>query len=206
VFLQRFEIDTVIDVGANAGQYGEWLRTLGYKGRIFSVEPNPAAFDRLKARAAQDQAWSCYQFGAGERDERVTLGISELDCFSSLLKPTSYLEALDARASVQTECEVQVRRLDDLLEDEELGTKILIKVDTQGYEKAVLAGASRLLVRAIGVQLELSLTPLYVGQPPFEEMIGLVRRAGFSPYALWEVGTDPETGAVLEMDGLFFRS
>ena len=51
----------------------------------------------------------------------------------------------------------------------------------------------------------MSLIPLYVGQPLVEEMIGLVRHTGFTPYGLWEVGTDPDSGAVLELDGLFFR-
>ena len=59
VLLSR-SIDCVFDVGANAGQYGLFLRALGYKGYIISFEPVSAVFKLLKKNSENDDKWLCY--------------------------------------------------------------------------------------------------------------------------------------------------
>src|SRR4051812_11612391 len=61
--LNLLEIDCVFDVGANRGQYGRWLRSLGFKGLIISFEPNPAAFAELKQQASS--SWICLPYALG---------------------------------------------------------------------------------------------------------------------------------------------
>ena len=205
-FLQRFRIETVLDVGANAGQYGDWLRTLGYGGQIISFEPNPEPYSRLTMRAKADSLWQCHNLGVGEHCGSATLRVSDLDVFSSMLESTGYLRTLDPRATARRELSVPVTSLDVFLAEHPVSGRVLLKIDTQGSEQPVISGASGLLEQAVGVQVELSVLPLYETQPCIEEMISTLRGLGYVPYAFWEGFTDPNSGAVLEMDGIFVRS
>jgi hypothetical protein len=81
-----------------------------------------------------------------------------------------------------------------------------VKVDTQGSELAVLAGAGDEMDRVLGFQLELSLVPLYESQPLIDELIGAARAMGFRPVAMEPDFFDPATGELLQADGIFFRS
>jgi FkbM family methyltransferase len=203
-FLQRFNIDLVLDVGGNIGQYGEWLRSLGYRGQIISFEPNPEPFAQLRARAKADGSWECHNVGIGAVAGQAILNVSDLDVYSSMLPQTSYLRQLDPRSTANRQLTVPVISLDEFIRKHPVTGKMLLKIDTQGHERPVIEGASELLRHVTGVQLELSLTSLYESQPSLEEMIARLRSAGFAPYAFWEGFTDPDTGATLEMDGLFY--
>ena len=87
--LERLEIDCVIDVGANRGQYRDQLRELvGYRGRIVSVEPLSALAAGLSARAAQeDPLWEVHACALGATPGTATLNVMATDVFSSFLQP-----------------------------------------------------------------------------------------------------------------------
>jgi hypothetical protein len=80
-----------------------------------------------------------------------------------------------------------------------------LKIDVQGYEPQVLAGAVELLPKLTGLQLELSLAPLYEGERGFSEMIDLVEREGFTLHDLNPCYSDSKTGRTFQVDALFFR-
>jgi hypothetical protein len=109
-FLERFQIDTVLDVGANVGQYGSALRAGGYSGRIVSFEPNPEAFRLLAARAARDGSWEAVCVGLGAEDGAAELNVSGFSVFSSMLRTTQYVEGVDARSRAEQTCGCRSRR------------------------------------------------------------------------------------------------
>jgi len=99
-----------------------------------------------------------------------------------------------------------MRRLDDIDHPSlRRARRILLKVDTQGYEMNVLRGGEALVGRATGLQLELSTVELYSGQPLYREVIQWVELRGFAVWAFIPGFRDPATGRMLQMDGLFFR-
>ncbi len=204
-FLRRFDIDLVIDVGANVGQFGNFLRESGYAGRILSIEPNREAFEKLETSASAYDNWECIHAGLGESNGVGVLNVSELSVFSSLLEPLESIAKLDERSAVAKREAITIATLDDIWIEQDLTGRVLLKLDTQGYERPILLGARNSLEKIVGLQLELSLEPIYEGQPRFEEMIALLRTFGFSMYTLWPGFDDRTTGAVLEVDGLFFR-
>lgn len=205
-FLERFEIDTVLDVGANVGQYGSALRAAGYSGRIVSFEPDPEAYRVLAGRAARDPAWEAFCIGLGAEDGVAELNVSEFSVFSSMLKTTEYVESVDGRSRAERTVRVPVTTVDAVwAERVGPGARVLLKIDTQGYEQAVLAGASRALGQTVGVQIELSLRGLYAGQPSADEMLRLLGERGFAAYAFVHGFADPDTEELLEADGIFFR-
>ena len=85
-------------------------------------------------------------------------------------------------------------------------SKIFLKIDTQGYEDRVLRGASKLLEQVVGLQIELSLTPLYRDQILFDEMIDNLKKIGFELWSIAPVFSDLKTGRLLQVDATFFRN
>lgn len=198
-------INLVLDVGANAGQYASNLRTLGYRGRIVSFEPQKQPFAALAAAAARDGNWSAENIGLGSEESRPTINVHGDSRLSSLLTFEQQGHAHQVER-VGTEV-IDVRTLDSVIDRyAKPGDRILLKIDTQGFEKQVLAGAEQSLPRMTGVQIELSLTPLYDGQPYLDEMAAMLRHKGF---VLWQIQRGlwyPSTGQEMEVDGLFIRA
>lgn len=205
--LAKLDIDLVFDIGANTGQYGTLLRTLGYAGRIVSFEPLADAHAALTATAARDAAWTVAPRGAiGDSDGEIVINVAANSASSSVL---DMLETHSAAAPesvyVGTET-VPLHRLDTVAEAYVGGARrVYIKVDTQGFEAAVLRGAPVMFERAAAVQLELSLVPLYAGQPLWDEMIALMAAHGLVLWALWPGFADAASGRLLQCDAIFAR-
>ena len=204
--MRRPLFDTVLDVGANEGQYGDEIRSAGFKGRIISFEPNPDAFEKLQNVSRNDAKWECQNIALGDSEATTSLHVAKNNVFSSMLRPTSWVQSLDSGASTEDTRTVQVRRLEDLVGQMQLGTGgVWLKIDTQGYELPVLHGCGRFLDIVRFVQLELSLRPIYDAQPPIEKVIELMRARGFVLVDLIR-GFGTESGTLIEIDGIFTRS
>jgi hypothetical protein len=81
-----------------------------------------------------------------------------------------------------------------------------LKVDAQGYERAILDGAERALDRIVALQLELSTVALYDSQELFTYFIDRLQRRGFELWSLLPDFTDPRSGRLLQFDGIFART
>jgi FkbM family methyltransferase len=205
--LERFEIGCVLDVGANAGQYGSLLREWGYRGRIVSFEPLSAPHARLEARAAADPAWRVApRMALGERDGEAMIEVSAEPDMSSILPQTELLRQISPSSKVIGHERVPIHRLDGLAADYlEPDERAFLKIDTQGFEAQILAGARRLLPRLLGVQLEMSLVRCYEGERDFRELMADLADAGFSPYLFFPGYFEHKLARQLQVDGVFMR-
>ena len=206
--MQQYSIDTVLDVGANTGQYASQLRNeLGYKKRIISFEPLNEAFLVLKQKSKNDPLWEVHNFALGDAGTHGAINVSANSYSSSLLDmlPGHLKSAPD---SVYTGTEVvEIKTIDSIFT--ELCTasqQILLKIDTQGFEKQVLAGAEQSLPRIDTVQLEMSLIPLYAGGILFNEMWAMMSDIGYTLITIENEFFDRQTGQLLQVDGIFHRS
>jgi len=206
--LERFAVSCVIDVGANAGQYGAALREWGYGGRIVSFEPQPEAHRRLAQRAARDPRWRVApRMALGERDGEVELAISAESDMSSLLPQSALLQRISPSSRIVGRERVRIARLDDVIEDYlEPGERPFLKIDTQGYEAQVLAGARGLLARLAGIQLEMPLVRCYEGERDFRNLIEDLAAAGFSPFLFMPGYFERKLARQLQIDGVFMRA
>jgi FkbM family methyltransferase len=205
--LAHHRVDLVLDVGANAGQYAMALRRGGYRGRIVSFEPLPDAWERCTALASRDPLWSVAPRSAlGAMEGRVEIQVASNSVSSSIL-PMREIHRMAAPDSAYVGAEVvDMRRLDQVAREFiEHAHCPFLKIDTQGYEREVLHGSSGVLSRLAGIQLEMSLTPLYEGSPTLCELVQMMESLGFAPYALLPGFTDVNSGRMLQTDGLFFR-
>jgi hypothetical protein len=76
LILDRAGVDLVVDVGANAGQFGRQLRDLGYLGAIESFEPMREAFESLSQTATGDPLWHVHHFGLGSASAQAVLHVA----------------------------------------------------------------------------------------------------------------------------------
>jgi len=203
--LTRRDIRMVLDVGANQGQYAAALYSKGYAGKLVSFEPLSQAHRDLSRIAARHPGWAVHRRCAlGARPGTVQLNVSENLVSSSILpmQPAHTDAARSSRyVSVENTDEVTL----DSLPEYWSTSPAFLKIDTQGYELEVLKGAEAALRKVAGVQLELSLAPLYQGQPDYLELLSLLRSAGFSMWDLNPGFRAPASGRLLQFDAVFFR-
>ena len=205
--LDHFRITLVLDVGANVGQYAGYLREAGYAGRIVSFEPLADAHAELTRRAAGDAAWTVApRMALGAAEGEVEINVSNDRDMSSLLElRPEILEVSPTSRTVKRET-VRLTTLDAVSADYARGADgVLLKIDTQGYERQVLDGAARTLPRLAGIQLELSLVPLYAGETTWLAMIERLSAHGFEPRLLIPGYFDRHLVRLLQVDGVFFR-
>lgn len=204
--MRRLAIDLVIDVGANRGQFAGALRRRGYPGRVVSFEPVSEAYWELEARAASDPLWECRPRALGSSSGSALMGVAANLYSSSLLAiDPSHVAAAPDSATVRTE-QVKVARLDDEMGGlDRMRQRVFLKLDVQGYERDVLAGAEWTLQSVLALETELSLRQLYAGQPLWRDMVGLIEGHGLRLHALEEEFVDPRTGETLQLNGLFVR-
>jgi FkbM family methyltransferase len=206
--LSWHHVDLIFDVGANAGQFGRELRRqVGFAGRIVSFEPMKAAHELLTAESRNDPHWDVAPRAAiGAKEGTITLNVARNSVSSSIL-PMLQAHVQAAPHSRYTDTEtVRLTTLDALTAGYfKQDSVAFLKVDTQGYESEVLKGAEQTLARVIGVQLELSLIPLYTGQQLLPELMQFMQDSGFDLWAVTPAFTEPLTGRLLQVDAAFFR-
>ncbi|UEM18877.1 bifunctional GNAT family N-acetyltransferase/class I SAM-dependent methyltransferase [Skermanella mucosa] len=203
--LEHHGITVVLDVGANVGQYATRLRHGGYDGRIVSFEPLPEARTALARAAAGDPSWQVApQAALGAMEGAVTLNVSaESDMSSTLPFRPEMGELLDSAAYTGS-VTVPITRLDEVFDTYVApGDRCFLKIDTQGSESAVLEGAADRLDRISCIQLELSIVPVYQGEPGFLDMIDRLARLGFQPALFIPGYFNRRTARMISMDGVF---
>lgn len=205
-FLRTRHIDLVVDVGGNLGQFAESVRERGYTGRIHSFEPVGKIFHSLERRAARDPKWTVTRAALGAAPGEVQINLYDnhtLNSLHALDDGNARRLAVDPTV-IGTES-VPMTTLDAALASDP-ATSILLKIDTQGHERAVLDGAGATLARASALLLELPVVPLYEGIWSFNEALAHIDALGFTPAQFRSVNTMADDPAcAIEFDCLFRR-
>jgi len=201
------QIDCVLDVGANNGGYGSFLRSAGYNKKIVSFEPLSFTHAQLIETSKSDPLWEIApRMALGDIESKLIINVAGNSTSSSLLSMLpSHIESAPYSKYVAKE-NVDVHRLDGLdIQTIKTANRIYLKIDTQGYEMPVLLGAKGLLDKVIGIQLEMSIIPLYEGQVLFKELLAWLDEAGFEMWSIIPGFMNPETGRMLQFDGIFYK-
>lgn len=202
--LARHGIDLVLDVGAADGGYGTGLRAFGYTGDIVSFEPIAATYAQLAGVVAADPRWSARHLGIGAEEGTATINIAS-NGFSSSLLPMldAHIDAAPQVTYVGEET-ITISTLDAEAVPLLAGRRPFLKIDTQGFEREVLAGGPTTVEAALGLQLELSLVPLYDGGMLIDEAVSWAYDHGFRMVGI-EQGYASPNGEILQIDGVFVR-
>lgn len=196
---------TVIDVGANVGQFSIAASRMFDGCDIYAFEPLPSAASAYRKNLRTYGAASLREIAVSNRAGRSVLNVNRHSHSSSLLELGSLHQRSFPRAKVVGTIEVETDTLDAALAGIELRCPILLKVDVQGAEARVIGGAAQTLRAVDHVLLECSLEPMYEDEPTFEEIQRLMQASGFR--LVGKVGwlKQPRTRKVLQIDALFAR-
>ena len=205
----RLQINCVLDVGAHVGQYGRFLRNIGYTGHIVSFEPILANFTRLEQRCRGDARWIPRHLALGDRDGVLPINVAQVTQFSSFLSPNRYsLEEFGGFSEVVRVEPVEMRRLEGIFDacTSAVGeAHVFLKLDTQGYDLRILEGAGSCLNRVLALQSELSLKPIYEGMTGYTAAVSSLNRMGFDVTGMFPVLRDDRM-RIVELDTVMVRS
>jgi FkbM family methyltransferase len=207
--LELYQIDTVLDVGANEGQYALWLRqVVGFRHTILSFEPVREVHAALRQKTKLDRNWHAFQIALGAASETRKINVAAKPVFSSFLAPSKQETTLYANQNVVVAQElVTIAPLADLWPEIKQQYNIrrpFLKLDTQGFDLEVLKGASSLLRQIPLLQNEMSFLALYEGMPDFGTVWTHLKEEGFELCGLYPVFHD-HLGRIGEADGLFLN-
>jgi FkbM family methyltransferase len=201
-------IRTILDIGANTGQFARLAHEVWPAAAIYSFEPLPDCFEALKTAlpaSADFHPVNCaLGAAAGTLEFRKALHTPS----SSFLQMTDlHKEAFPESGGGQEErtLSVAVRTLDEVARELPLWENVLIKIDVQGYEANVIAGGAETVRRAAAVIMETSFRKLYEGQPLFEDIYETMRGLGFDFQGNMEQMVSPADGTVVQADSIFVR-
>lgn len=201
---QTYQIECVLDVGANLGQFGDFVRhKLGFRGLIHSFEPVDQLAQHLKRKTSRDDAWHIHQTALGSRQEQIDINVAESPGLSSFLSPTSEsVKALWDKSAILERQRVAVDTVDNFVQRLDGGTlpgPTFLKVDTQGYDLEVLKGAQKTLETVRAVQLEASVRPIYQCMPGYREVLDYLTGRGFALSAMVPLNLD-QSQRLIEFD------
>lgn len=188
-------VDCVLDVGANVGQYRDFLRDrVLYDGPIVSFEPVGRHIEILRQRAREDRDWHVEGYALGARSGAMPINVMASDQFSSFLEPDTTRVSDYGELNVPCRTEVVVvRTLDQILPTlrSQLGFfRPYLKIDTQGYDIEVLHGAEESLPAINALQTEASVIGIYKSMPSYMDTIRYLNERGFEITGLYPISRD----------------
>jgi len=206
--IRHHQIDLLFDVGANVGQFGRGMRRHGYRGRIVSFEPLLSAYTDLQKWVQRDSLWESFNMALGDFDGAAEINVSMDSQSSSMLGILPSHTNRSAAAAFSGKESITVQKLDTVfgpLVGADRSPSIYLKIDAQGFEKRIIEGAKESLPNITGIQMEVSIIPLYQDECLLPEMLKLMDEAGYTLMSLEPGYCDPESGQLLQVDCVFFR-
>jgi FkbM family methyltransferase len=207
-WLKNFEINTVLDVGANVGDFAKLAREVFPSATIYSFEPLPDCFAVLRAALPGDENFFPIECGIGREKGTLDFYRSYHSPSSSFLKMEEFhKEAFPYTSDGQAPepLKINVQTLDDSLSDKDLKNNILLKIDVQGFELEAIAGGSQTLSRSKVVIIEMSFAHLYEGQPLFHDVYEAMYGHGYRFRGSLAQMLHPDTGEIVQTDAIFVK-
>jgi len=211
--IKHFDINLIIDIGANTGQYASMLRKrVGYRGDIHSFEPVPDVYRQLEKNSSHDTHWYTHQIALGDQDSEKKIHVTRSSDYSSFLTPNDNSRRLRENDTIISKSEtVKIKRLDEYLlqtmsDFEPDNHRIYLKLDTQGYDLVAMRGCLGLLKNIKAIQTELSFLPIYIDMPDYIESLQYYRNIGFAPSGFHPVSREPESMQLIEADCILVKT
>ena len=206
-WLDRYNIKTVLDIGANVGQSAVKMAEIFPDAAILSFEPLDECHRQLVARMKGRPRFQAFKCALGEDNDSIVIHHNEFNASSSILPIADLHKKTFPKTENAIDETVEVRTLDSVLDDVQSEDNILVKMDVQGYEANVIRGGKQTISRAAVIIIETSFRELYKDQPLFGDIYDMLKDLGFR-YA----GTrgaqlmNPTNGSVLQADSIFINT
>jgi len=206
-WLRHMGIRTVIDIGASKGRFSYEFHRIFPHAQIYAFEPLPDCFALMQERMKDVPRFHAFNIALGDTPGTVTMQRSSYSGSSSLRQMADLHKNLFPITAGQKPLVVAVDTLDHALSGYDLEEDIMVKMDVQGFEDKVLAGAVQTLQRVKLIIIEMSFKELYIGQPLFGDIYRLLTEQGFAYQGAWDPDfRSPQDGSSLQQDAVFIRA
>ena len=198
------KIKTVLDIGANTGQFAELIHKIIPAANIISFEPLKDCFVELEKNGKKFGKFEAYNFALGDERGEVPIYRSEFSPSSSLLPMGNLHKEAYPFTKRGTVEKIKVKRLDEF-KNLNISFPMLVKIDVQGFEDKVIDGGGKIISKAQVLIVETSFQVLYEGQPMFEDIYQRLTKLGFTYHGNWFQDNDGRDGAALQADAIFIK-
>jgi len=195
---------TVVDVGANRGQFALVARRHFPAAKIVSFEPLKEPATIFRNVFSSDPTVVLHEIAIGPENKEMLIHVSRADDSSSLLPIASLQSKLFPGTEETEERKVIVRRLEVILGSEDIEQPALLKIDVQGFEKEVLEGCRAQLPCFSHIYVECSFMELYAGQALAHEVVMFLDECGFVLAGIYNLYYSKD-GIAVQGDFLFKR-
>jgi FkbM family methyltransferase len=202
---QGLDFGTVIDGGANVGQFSRAVAEVYPHAKVIAFEALPDVAETLRRNLADRPQVRVVQSALGPSEGTLQFFPNQYSLASSALPVHANHRSSFPGVRQLDPIQVPMVCLDRVLADEPLTPPVLLKLDLQGYELEALKGAQQTLARTTHVLLETAFKPMYEGEPLFEELSGFMRSASFRFVRPIDFLADAQ-GEIVQMDALFTRA
>ena len=206
--IKHFQIKSIIDVGANRGQFAQRVFKNNFDGNIISFEPLKEEHESLNKLSSKKENWQVAKRCAlGNKNEVKKFYISGNSESSSLLKILQkHTDLRPESKTIKTE-KINVERLDNFKKEiSKLKKNLLLKIDTQGSEIDVLKGASKVIKDIKCLFIEVSLVSLYKNQKLWLDIIKYMEKLNFNVWSIDQLLRNKNTGQTYQLDIFFYKN
>ena len=204
-WLQKLNIQTVLDVGANTGQSAIIINKILPGVKIYSFEPVKECYEILKQLENTNNNLKTFNFALGSSSGELTINKNEFSASSSLLLMAQLHKNIFPYTRESKPETITIKTLDSIAGEIEFKTRVLLKADVQGFELELLKGAKESLRFIEIIIIETSFLELYDSQPLFDDIYSFLKISGFIYHGNFDQMPDPKTGLVLQSDAIFVR-
>jgi FkbM family methyltransferase len=204
-WLLKYNIETVLDIGANTGQFAQMINRILPAATIFSFEPIKQCYINLVENMKGVPRFLAFDYGLGDTDDTLEMHVNDFTPSSSLLPMANlHIQAYPFTAKAHAE-RVKIRQLDTVARELGFDGNLLIKIDVQGYDDKVIRGGQSTISRAKVLIVETSFQSLYVGQPLFEDIYNMLSSMDFKYMGNLSQMKSPIDGSILQADSIFIK-
>lgn len=203
--LNYFKISSVIDIGANNGQFADRLLLNGYKNKIFSIEPLSQLNNKLKEKSHKFSNWEILKpiiisNKIGFVDFYETLNS---ECSSTLLPKNE----ISSDYKIIDKHQINSITLSSLFKNQlsMIQHPICLKLDTQGNELEILKSGSEFLNDIKLLLIEVSFANDYQNQNQFIDLFNYLSDKNFEVWSVQKVSENFDNGKTDYLD-IFFKN
>jgi len=205
-WFRDLQIKTIIDIGANEGQFALAMNNGIPDATFYSFEPLKECFDALKKNTTNIKHIEYFNYALGEVEDEQIINHNEYSPSSSFLKMGDLHKSVFPNTSNTIMEKIKIKSLDSFYGKILFEKKVLLKIDVQGYELNVLKGAKKILKKTDIIIIETSFFSLYEGQPLFHDIYEYLISENFSYYGNFEQLANPHDGQILQADAIFLKN
>lgn len=198
-------INTVLDIGANIGEFTIIFHEHFPKAKIYAFEPLPDCFSRLRKRTKDVDNIKVFNLGLGSKDGVLKINKSSWHPASSFRKMGELHKKNYPHSSDSIDIDVRINKLDDVLNENDLSNDIFIKIDVQGFEDEVIKGGINTFRKAKVIVIESSFQQLYENEPMFSGIYALLQPLGFEFRGSLKQSINKNDDSFLQGDCIFFK-